>query len=117
MPPGSIIPWFGRLRDLPEGWHVCDGTNGTPDLRDRFIVGAGRNYNLEDVGGADEVTLEANEQPSHYHFFGWNSSDNTGYFLHSVMRDTGLHLLMEYMRKNGMVAMVVIGLNPGLEKI
>ena len=81
LPPGSIIPWFGRPRDLPEGWHVCDGTNGTPDLRDRFIVGAGRNYNLEDVGGADEVTLEANEQPSHYHFFGWNSSNNTGYFL------------------------------------
>ena len=81
IPDGSIIPWYGNLAEIPDGWYLCDGTNGTPDLRDRFIVGAGRNYNLEDVGGADEVTLEANEQPSHYHFFGWNSSDNTGYFL------------------------------------
>ena len=81
LPVGSIIPWFGKLINLPEGWQVCDGTKGTPDLRDRFIVGVGSNYKLGDTGGANEVTLKANEQSSHYHFFGWNSSNNTGYFL------------------------------------
>ena len=38
---GSIVMWNGPLSSIPDGWHICDGTNGTPDLRDRFIQGAG----------------------------------------------------------------------------
>ena len=88
LPPGSIIPWFGQLRDLPEGWHICDGTNGTPDLRDRFIVGTGSNYKLGDIGGLDAVKLEASEQPNHYHYFGYNYSSNNGQF--PCIRDRAL---------------------------
>ena len=85
VPVGSILPWRGRLADMPEGFALCDGSNGTPDLRDRFIVGAivgaGNEYNLNDTGGEKEVLLEAEQTASHYHYFGYNSSNNSGYFL------------------------------------
>jgi hypothetical protein len=40
FPPGGIILWHGSIASIPTGWYLCDGSNGTPDLRDRFIVGA-----------------------------------------------------------------------------
>ena len=39
FPIGTIIPYAGDLSKIPYGWHLCDGTNGTPDLRDRFLEG------------------------------------------------------------------------------
>ena len=44
-PVGSIIMWAGAVGDIPAGWKLCDGQKGTPNLIDRFIVGAGGNYN------------------------------------------------------------------------
>lgn len=44
LPYGSIMMWYGISSTVPTGWHICDGTNGTPDLRDRFIVGASADY-------------------------------------------------------------------------
>lgn len=41
MPIGGIIMWSGSIATIPQKWALCDGTNGTPDLRNRFIVGAG----------------------------------------------------------------------------
>lgn len=49
IPRGGIIMWSGTT--VPEGWALCNGTNGTPDLRDRFIVGIGNSYSLGAVGG------------------------------------------------------------------
>lgn len=43
--------WSGAIIAIPSGWALCDGTNGTPDLRDRFIVGAGTTYDPADTGG------------------------------------------------------------------
>ena len=40
VPAGGIILWSGNIASIPEGWVLCDGSNGTPDLRDRFVVGA-----------------------------------------------------------------------------
>jgi len=40
VPKGVVVMWAGKISDIPEGWALCDGYNGTPDLRDRFIVGA-----------------------------------------------------------------------------
>lgn len=57
LPKYSIIMWGGPVDQVPDGWHICDGTNGTPNLRDRFIVGAGNKYKLSDVGGEENVTL------------------------------------------------------------
>jgi microcystin-dependent protein len=48
--------WSGAVDAVPEGWLLCDGENGTPDLRDRFIVGAGTTYEMGETGGADNVT-------------------------------------------------------------
>jgi microcystin-dependent protein len=46
---------------------MCDGTNGTPDLRNRFIVGAGSNYSVGATGGRDTVTLTTGQMPKHTH--------------------------------------------------
>ncbi len=47
LPAGAIVPWFTRDGVVPEGWALCDGTRGTPDLRGRFLIGA---RSVEDVG-------------------------------------------------------------------
>ena len=48
---GFIILWSGLVSAIPIGWLFCNGTNGTPDLRDRFIVGAGNVYGINTIGG------------------------------------------------------------------
>jgi microcystin-dependent protein len=67
LPVGSVIMWYGLLANIPTGWQICDGTNGTPDMRDRFPVGAGTSYALNDTGGANSVTLDVTQIPSHAH--------------------------------------------------
>lgn len=67
VPVGSVIMWSGSLASIPEGYALCDGQNGRPDLRDRFIVGAGNEYAIADTGGAKEVTLTAAQMPAHTH--------------------------------------------------
>ena len=65
VPTGTIVMWSGTT--IPDGWALCNGSNGTPDLRDRFIVGAGLSYGLGSVGGSDVVTLTLAQIPSHNH--------------------------------------------------
>ena len=50
---GMILLWSGAIVDIPNGWHLCDGTEGTPDLRDQFVPGAGNEYGPGDHGGTD----------------------------------------------------------------
>ena len=64
---GFIVMWSGSVANIPNGYLLCDGSNGTPDLRDRFIVGAGSAYNPDDSGGNDNVTLSVAQLPSHSH--------------------------------------------------
>lgn len=77
-PSGAIAMWSGSEASIPSGWLLCNGLNGTPDLRDRFVVGAGSHYVRNDTGGADTVTttgtvtiaghaLTASEIPKHTH--------------------------------------------------
>ena len=70
IPKGTILPWYGKSSDIPEGFALCDGTKGTPDLRNRFLVGAGSNYSLGDTGGEDQVTLTGTQIGNHYHYWG-----------------------------------------------
>ena len=84
LPAGSIIPWYGNLADIPDGFALCNGSNGTPDLRDKFITGAGSTYALGDTGGEAEVKLEVDQTVSHYHSFGRHTGNNSGYFLSSA---------------------------------
>jgi hypothetical protein len=57
VPRGAIIMWSGSISEIPAGWALCDGTNGTPDLRSRFIVGAGSEYGVGSTGGNSSVNL------------------------------------------------------------
>ncbi|MEY9435587.1 hypothetical protein [Bradyrhizobium elkanii] len=68
---GDIKPWRGSISDIASvhgpGWQLADGTNGTVDLRDRFVVGAGASYAPGDTGGASTVALASNQMPAHNH--------------------------------------------------
>ena len=59
--------WSGQSSNIPSGWVLCNGQNGTPNLQDRFIVGAGNQYSVGATGGANEVTLTTAQMPSHTH--------------------------------------------------
>lgn len=67
VPKGSILPWYGNLNSIPSGFSLCNGQNGTPDLRDRFLVGAGSSYSLGATGGEAKHTLTIAVMPSHNH--------------------------------------------------
>jgi hypothetical protein len=67
VPSGGIVMWSGSTTNIPSGWTLCDGTDGAPDLRNRFVAGAGDEYNVGDTGGEKEHTLSKNEMPSHTH--------------------------------------------------
>jgi len=64
---GMIILWYGNTGNVPNGFALCDGNNGTPDLRNRFVVGAGDTYNPDSTGGSSSVTLSESQLPSHTH--------------------------------------------------
>ena len=66
---GMIILWYGDTNNVPNGFALCDGTNDTPDLRDKFVVGAGSAYTPGDTGGADSVTLTVDQIPPHTHTY------------------------------------------------
>lgn len=74
IPVGAIMMWSGTLASIPSGFALCDGTsaNGqaTPDLRDRFIVGAANLANPGTTGGANDLTLTTANMPSHSHGVG-----------------------------------------------
>ena len=73
VPRGVIVMWSGQINTIPEGWALCNGTNGTPDLRDRFIAGAGGKYNVGTTGGEEVHRLTIDEMPGHNHGNGiWN---------------------------------------------
>jgi len=74
VPSGGIILWSGSVASIPSGWFLCDGNNSTPDLRDRFVVGAGSSYAVGATGGASSVTLSTSQIPSHTHTFSGTTS-------------------------------------------
>jgi hypothetical protein len=57
IPSGLIAIWSGAIGSLPSGWYLCDGTNGTPNLQDRFIVGAGSSYSVGGTGGSKDAVI------------------------------------------------------------
>jgi len=67
VPIGSIMMWSGSVATIPAKWHLCDGTNGTINLQDKFIVGAGSTYAVAATGGEATHVLTTNEMPSHNH--------------------------------------------------
>ena len=75
IPVGGVILWSGAANKIPDGWALCNGSNGTPDLRNRFVVGAGSTYAVGNTGGADAVTLSVAQMPSHRHSYTFKGAD------------------------------------------
>lgn len=67
IPAGIIAMWHGLLANIPSGWLLCDGANGTPDLRDRFVKGASAAEEAGDTGGA--ATHTHADHASHTHTY------------------------------------------------
>lgn len=63
LPIGMIILWSGAVGAIPSGWQLCNGTNDTPDLRDKFVVGAGSAYAVGASGGGG-INLQHTHAPS-----------------------------------------------------
>jgi hypothetical protein len=57
IPTGVISLWYGSIGSVPTGWYLCDGANGTPDLRNRFVVGAGSTYSVAATGGSTDAVV------------------------------------------------------------
>ena len=70
VPSGCILIWSGAANAIPSGFVLCNGSNSTPDLRGKFVVGYHDNnndYDVGDTGGAETVTLTTAQIPSHKH--------------------------------------------------
>ena len=77
IPTGGIIMWSGAVSAIPTGWVLCNGSNSTPDLRNRFVVGAGSTYAVNATGGTDSVSLSTANLPAHSHSFSGSGTTNT----------------------------------------
>ncbi len=88
VPKGGIIMWSGLIADIPTGWALCDGTNGTPDLKSRFIIGAGSSYEVGATGGNSFVSLSHSHSiNNHTHSFAGTTDGDPG--LVNVRRGDG----------------------------
>lgn len=82
IPTGVILLWSGSVASIPSGWVICDGTNSTPDLRDRFIVGAGSTYAVAATGGSTDAIVVSHTHtatvtdPGHTHSYSTLTSQN-----------------------------------------
>jgi microcystin-dependent protein len=85
VPTGVIVMWSGTKTAIPAGWALCDGTSGTPNLLDRFIMSVNiSNYTAGDInitGGANSYSLSAAQLPSHNHTGTTDATTATGSFI------------------------------------
>jgi hypothetical protein len=92
IPAGLITMWSGSIATIPAGWLLCNGTSGTPDLRDRFIVGAGSTYAVAATGGSANAIVVShthtgttgNQSADHSHTFSGTTS-GVGNHAHSYV--------------------------------
>jgi hypothetical protein len=82
FPSGGIIMWSGSIAAIPSGWVLCNGSNSTPDLRNRFIVGAGSTYAVDATGGSADAIVVSHTHtatstvtdPGHTHGLDYNAT-------------------------------------------
>jgi hypothetical protein len=83
VPSGCILIWSGATGSIPTGFVICDGTNGTPDLRDKFVIGAGLSYSVGQTGGsADAIVVTHNHTAT-------SSVTDPGHTHSNVLTDNG----------------------------
>jgi hypothetical protein len=86
IPAGGIFLWSGSIGSIPAGYVLCNGSNGTPDLRDRFVVGAGSTYSVDATGGSANSIVVSHTHtatstvtdPGHTHTTTINATNNQG---------------------------------------
>ena len=68
VPTGGIIMWSGSIGSIPSGYVLCDGQNGTPNLKDSFVVGSGNTYAVGNTGGftAASTSSSGTYLPTYY---------------------------------------------------
>lgn len=71
VPLNTIMIWSGSISSIPAGWVLCDGANGTPDLRDRFVYGVGNSSPAVNTTGGSTTK-------SSYHLHGASASTGVG---------------------------------------
>ena len=89
IPTGVITMWYGSIISIPSGWFLCDGTNSTPDLRDRFIVGAGTTYAVAATGGSANAIVVSHTHTATSTFTGSAMGTHT----HTITDPGHLHSL------------------------
>ena len=92
IPSGVIMLWSGASNAIPSGFVLCDGNNSTPDLRDRFVVGAGNSYNVGATGGSNTASDTLNLSVTISGTTGGSSSngstrDNGGYYIYPALNN------------------------------
>lgn len=92
LPSGLIIMWTGDIMNIPSGWYLCDGTNGTPNLVDKFVVSTGVKFNVNDVGGNANTLVY-----SHTHT---NTFNTSGDHFHDLSPNTHTHSTITYVSGN-----------------
>lgn len=115
IPTGGIIIWSGAANAIPSGWVLCNGSNSTPDLRNRFVVGAGSTYAVAATGGSADAIVVSHTHTAtsvvtdggHFHTyqtgyqtnvtsqgsngnFGGGTPDDTSYIYNSETKTTGI---------------------------
>ena len=86
IPSGLIAIWSGSTGSIPSGWLLCNGSNGTPDLRNSFVLGAGNNYAVGATGGSTDAIVVSHTHtatstvtdPGHLHTVGYSASGGAG---------------------------------------
>jgi len=86
IPSGVITMWSGSIASIPSGWYLCNGSNSTPDLRDKFIVGAGSTYAVAATGGSADAIVVSHTHtatstvtdPGHTHDVQLKSANGSG---------------------------------------
>lgn len=83
LPTGTVAIWVGATVDIPSGWTLCDGSGNAPDLRDKFVAGAGSLYSQGQTGGSHTVSVSESQIASHIHPGGTLSTDTNGAHSHN----------------------------------
>lgn len=98
VPKGLIAIYEGYIVDIPTNWVLCDGNNGSPDLRGKFVYGATDDDDVGDTGGEATHTLIEAEIPSHAHFLkqGSGAVGTGNYTPPQPLTDYGNNSLSEY---------------------
>jgi hypothetical protein len=86
---GMIVLWNGQVNQIPAGWVLCDGTNGSPDLRGLFVVGAGGSLGPGVTGGSTSSSAQTDAQGSHNH--GGNTAQTSFGAINTTTDTQGAH--------------------------